>query len=190
MLADHSIVAVVYGAGRSVDALMRRVVQRLRERGQRCAGYVQVDVPRPGRSRCSMRLENLTTGATLPISEDRGPLARGCQLDVSQLLAGMEATRGELATRPDLLVINKFGKSEAEGGGFRPLIADAIELGVPVLIGVPWRNIEPWRLFTGGLSAEYPIEALVDEEDEIVLTRLGFGAPASARSTIRPEATP
>ena len=60
-----------------------------------------------------------------------------------------------LATDPDLLVINRFGKTEAEGGGVRPLIADAVDRGIPVLIAVPWRNIASWRVFAGELAVEF-----------------------------------
>ncbi len=101
-----------------------------------------------------MVLEEIASGECLPISQDRGPHARGCSLDVGQLLAAMQLVRAQLASRPDLLVLNKFGKTEAEGGGFRELIAEAIEEGISVLIAVPWRNIESWRLFTGGASRE------------------------------------
>jgi hypothetical protein len=68
--------------------------------------------------------------------------------------------RASLEEKPDLVILNKFGKTEAEGGGFRPLIADAIEAGLPMLIGVPWRNIESWRLFAGPLSREFHLEAV------------------------------
>jgi len=38
--------------------------------------------------------------------------------------------------------VNRFGKREANGGGFRPVIEKAMELGVPVLCIVPnqWRS--------------------------------------------------
>jgi hypothetical protein len=106
-----------------------------------------------------MLLEVLASGERLAISQDRGPAARGCALDTSQLLKAMEKVRATLASEPDLVILNKFGKTEAEGRGFRPLIADAIEYGLPMLIGVPWRNIESWRLFAGPYSREIALDA-------------------------------
>ena len=34
-----------------------------------------------------------------------------------------------------VLVVNKFGKSEAEGGGLRDVMADVVAAGIPLLIG-------------------------------------------------------
>jgi hypothetical protein len=43
------------------------------------------------------------------------------------------------------ILLNKFGKTESEGGGFRCVISDALTLGIPVVIGVPRRNLAAWR---------------------------------------------
>ncbi len=116
-----------------------------------------------------MVIECLSTGERLKISEDRGPLARGCRLDVGVLAEALVSARTEIQKQPDVLVVNKFGKSEAEGGGFRPLIADAIELGIPVLIAVPWRNIESWRHFAGELATEVAADTIGNDGDETLL---------------------
>jgi nucleoside-triphosphatase THEP1 len=168
LCAGTPITAIVYSEGRAVDPLMRDIAQRLQERGVRLAGFVQRNQLRHGRRRCDMALEELDSGDIIAISQDRGPLARGCHLDVGALLRGLELGRLALARKPDLLLINKFGKAEGEGGGFRPLMADAIELGVPILVAVPWRNIDSWRLFAGDLSTEIAIEDW---------PRLGFDPP-------------
>ncbi len=146
------------------------------------------NAPRPGRHRCDMVLQELASGEVIGISQDRCPLARGCHLDISELLRGMELARRALAQKPDLLFINKFGKSEGEGGGFRPLIADAVALGVPVLVAVPWRNIDSWRLFSGELSTEIALEHLAGSEMRIS-TFFGTGTgPATGTATGPPEA--
>lgn len=58
-----------------------------------------------------------------------------------------------------LLILNKFGKVECEGGGLRDLIASAIDRGIPVVIGVPKRNIDAWRSFAGELAVELEDDA-------------------------------
>lgn len=68
---------------------------------------------------------------------------------------------GSLEQAPQLLVLNKFGKVECEGGGLRDLIASAIDRGVPVIVGVPQRNLEAWRDFAG----EFAIELAADEAE-------------------------
>jgi nucleoside-triphosphatase THEP1 len=148
------ITALIYTDSDAADRLLRATALVLMEAGHSLAGLVQHNRPRPGRSRCDMVLEELASGDLVPISQDRGPHARGCALDVHQLLDGMQRVRRAIATQPDLVILNKFGKTESEGGGFRPLIAEVIEAGVPLLIAVPWRNIDSWRLFAGELSRD------------------------------------
>ena len=36
----------------------------------------------------------------------------------------------------------------------RDLIAQAVGMGIPVIVGVPARNLHAWREFAGELSAE------------------------------------
>lgn len=158
--AAAPITALVYGSGVDPAPIMSEVADHLTGRGFRCAGFVQRDVPRPGRSRCDMLLADVATGATIAISQDRGPGARGCRLDEGELARAIMATMAALAHAPDLLLINKFGKAEAEGRGFVPLIGEAAAQGVPLLIAVPWRNIESWRRFAGECAREVDATAL------------------------------
>lgn len=172
---ERSILALTYTDGDLAAATLRRLWTRLARRGAKCAGVLQHDEPAgDGRSRCDMILECLSVGRRLKVSEDRGAHARGCRLDVGELMRALEAEREALQASTDVLIVNKFGKSESEGGGFRPLIAQAVELGVPVVITVPWRNIESWRLFVGDLAVERKVERLEPEGDEDLLATIGL----------------
>jgi hypothetical protein len=75
-------------------------------------------------------------------------------LDEDAMLRVVAQIRRDLARGLKLLVRNKFGKVEAEGGGMRELIAQAISDGNPVVIGIPQRNLAAWREFAGDLSTE------------------------------------
>ena len=172
--AEAAIVSIVYSDSAVAAALLWRVARSLRGAGIACAGFVQHDEPRQGRSLCDMVLENLSSGERLAISEDRGPGARGCRLDAGSLMAALQTAHTALASGPEVLILNKFGKSESEGGGFRPLIAEALALDIPVLIGVPWRNVESWRIFTGGLAREFATDELGDLSDDALLVRIGL----------------
>jgi nucleoside-triphosphatase THEP1 len=185
------IVAILYSDGREVDPVIRRIADRLQAEGWSCAGFVQRELPRPDRSRCDMILEDLVTGVSVVISQDRGPGARGCRLDLSELLRAATLVRAALAEGPDLLIVNKFGKSEGEGGGFRPLIAEAVERGVPVLVAVPWRNIDSWRRFAADLATEHELADLPCQ-DALLLRHLGLvGATEDAAAGQRQrERTP
>jgi nucleoside-triphosphatase THEP1 len=173
------LTALIYDDGSAFGALSRRIAALLQAGGVSCAGFVQHDAERPGRSRCDMVIENLDTGARIQISEDRGAEARGCRLDPNALVAAVEAARQTLGSHVDVLLLSKFGKSEAEGRGFRPLIAQALELGLPIIVGVPRRNIENWRHFAEDLAREIAVDTLETAPNAAMLARLGF-APATA----------
>jgi nucleoside-triphosphatase THEP1 len=170
------ITAIVYSDSNAVNAIMRTIADHLLTYGVALAGFVQRNEACVGRTRCDMILEELSSGQRFGLSEDRGPHARGCMLDVDELLRAVgEATRA-LETGADLAVVNKFGKTEAEGGGFRPLVVEALSRDVPVLIAVPYRNLEAWRLFADAYSCDHAIEALTGDAAAI-LGILGFTAP-------------
>lgn len=171
--AISPIIAILYSEGRHIDALMLRIASTLQHQGCSLAGFVQRNQPRAGRQRCDMILEDLASGLAIAISEDRGPLARGCHLDVGELLRGTELGLEALEAGADLLIVNKFGKTEGEGGGFRPLIAEALQRDVPVLIAVPWRNIDSWRRFAGDMAQEVDVASLPSGTAGL-LAALGF----------------
>lgn len=154
LLSPTPITAVIYTQGEDVDAAFRRLAMQLIGAGHRLVGFVQRNEPRPGRTRCDMVLEDLRSGETINISEDRGSEAKGCRLDVDRLLVAAAMVWETAAEVPDLLVINKFGKAEGAGGGLRHLIVEALDRNVPVLVAVPWRNLDSWRIFSGGLSTD------------------------------------
>lgn len=68
------------------------------------------------------------------------------------LEAGM-MIRMQLDGVVDLVLINKFGKSESEGGGLRDVIVEAFARQIPVLVGVPLRNEPAWQDFSGHEAA-------------------------------------
>lgn len=84
-----------------------------------------------------------------------------------------------LSSQVELLVLCKFGKTEAEGGGFRTLIARAFELSVPVLIGVPVVNLASFREFSAGLAREIELSGL-SSDPHAVLQLLTFDDRVSA----------
>lgn len=172
------ITAIIYSDSGAIDAVMRTVADHLVGQGHALAGFVQRNQPCPGRARCDMILEELSSGERFGISEDRGPHARGCMLDVDELLKAVASAARGLEAGADLLMVNKFGKTEAEGGGFRPLIAEALAREVPVLIAVPYRNLDAWRRFAEAYTTDHAIEALTGNVSGVI-RELGLAADAA-----------
>ncbi len=189
--AIPSIVAITYEYTEAVDVLLVRIARRLKDAGLRLTGFVQHDEPREDRAKCDMVLEELSGGDRFRISEDRGRHARGCRLNADWLLKASTVVRGTLFEGPDALVLNKYGKVEAEGGGFRDLIALSLELGVPILIAVPCRNLDSWRAYAGGMSMDLRFSddpAFVDRVCGFFAPKFGIVAAAATRDdAVRPD---
>jgi len=153
------VAAIVYANEIYPDALFKALVQRCRALGLTLAGVLQHQAFAGGDRRCDVILEDLATGHRTALFENRGAGARGCRLDEAALAEATARVEGSFEQVPHLLVLNKFGKVECEGGGLRDLIAGAIDRGIPVIIGVPERNLDAWRDFAGEFAVELPGDA-------------------------------
>lgn len=137
----------------AVDQVLAEVVTDLTRRGVRLAGTVQSNRDRADRAHCDMDLRVLPDGPEFRISQDLGQAAQGCRLNPSAL----EQAVAEASLRLEgaqMLIVNKFGKHEAEGRGFRDLIAEALSRDLPVLLGVNKLNLAAFHDFTGGLATQ------------------------------------
>lgn len=154
-----SILAVVYTDGLAADKLLAAWGHALRAAGMRVAGVVQLNTFERDPGKCDMAVEELFSGTVLQVSEDRGKEARGCRLDRSKLTEAAGLLFAALEEKPDILVVNKFGKVEAEGEGLRDALAKAVELDVPIVVGVPFRNLDQWRAFVGDMAEECSVDS-------------------------------
>lgn len=144
------LAAVQHSGGGEIDRLIALMADRLRRRGLRVGGIVQSNVMRPGDCRCDMLLEELTTGQVHQISQQLGPGSQGCRLDASTFENVAARVEASLHEGLDILVVNKFGKQEAEGRGLRDTIAHAVAAGIPVLVGLNRAYAAAWHEFSDG----------------------------------------
>ncbi len=150
----HSLTALVYDESFAIGPILRAIADSARDAGLRPGGVIEKAGPPPAPGRkCDMLLEDLAGGEIVKISENRGAYARGCRLDLDGLARACALVLSQLENC-DLILLNKFGKTEAEGGGFRCIVSDALALEIPLVIGVPRRNLAAWREFAGELSFE------------------------------------
>jgi hypothetical protein len=138
------------------DLVLHKLAKDLALRGLRCRGTVQINSERAESGPCDMDVRVLPDGPVLRISQDLGPSARGCRLDPAALETAVGLVSASLAGGADVLIVNKFGKHEAEGRGFRAVIAEALALGMPVIVGVNGLNLTGFEEFAGGLACRLP----------------------------------
>lgn len=138
------------------DLLLADVAQELMARGVRTCGTVQINTDRPDTHRCDMDVKVLPDGPVVRISQSLGKEARSCRLDPSALETAVVMANKGLHNGAKVLIVNKFGKHEAEGRGFRNLIAEALALDIPVLVGTNALNRAAFEEFTDGEAVALP----------------------------------
>ena len=153
------MLAYITGEGRgAADRLLADLGLSLRAQGVDVAGVVQLNrESRPDRH-CDMDLVVLGHDHQVRISQDLGPLARGCRLDPQGLETAVGLVAADLVRRPALVILNKFGKSEAEGRGFRMVLAEAMIAEIPVLTAVNKGNLAAFLEFAGDLAQPLPAD--------------------------------
>lgn len=136
---------------------MAALALRFEADGYRLSGLVQTNVARTGRCRCDMILRDLASGRELGISQDLGDGARGCRLDHGALETAAGWVEASISPDIDVLLLNKFGRREAEGAGLRGAIVAAVGLDIPVIVGLAPENREAWDMFCGGVGEVLPV---------------------------------
>lgn len=134
------------------DLILSKLAKMLAARGLRCCGTVQINSERPDAGPCDMDVQVLPDGPILRISQDLGSASRGCRLDPAALETSVGLVSASMVQGADLLIVNKFGKHEAEGRGFRTMIAEALSNGIPVLVGLNILNLSAFEKFSEGMA--------------------------------------
>ena len=88
-----------------------------------------------------MTLVDLTSRSRFRISQDLGSQAEGCRLDARGIAEIGPLLERTLNQDVELIVLNRFGKAEAEGGGLRSAFVRAMEAGIPTADGGAGRLI-------------------------------------------------
>lgn len=152
-------IAYTLASGRGeTNILVADLVKTLQAQGVRLCGTVQIDIDRDVNEKCDMDVKVLPDGPAIRISQSLGKKSRGCRLDPDALEQAVALAEKALDEGTDLLIVNKFGKHEADGRGFRNTIGRALEMGIPVLVGANKLNVDALVEFCGGLAEALPAE--------------------------------
>src|SRR6185437_10784585 len=138
-------IAVVQGPGPVVQDLFRTLAERWQGEA-RVVGAIAED-------------HDLPDGARYPIFQDLGRGSQTCHLAGDGALVAGAAVARDIETGCDLVILSKFGKLEAGGGGLREAFAAAMEAGVPVLTSVARSQAAPWEGFAAPLFTPVAADA-------------------------------
>lgn len=135
------------------DQVLAYLATQLKNQGLNTCGVVQInteseDCVHP----CDMDVQVLPDGPIIRISQSLGREAKGCRLDPAALEEAVAEVINRLNDTVDVLILNKFGKHEADGRGFRDLIAEALARDIPVITGVNALNLDAFHEFSGGFA--------------------------------------
>jgi len=154
MTSGIRLAAIQYEAGFPIDEFLARVAHQLRAEHIRLGGALQENAP-GGDTRCTaMSLVDLATRKRFRISQDLGSHAEGCRLDAQGLAEFVVLFDRASQDNVELLILNRFGKAEAEGGGLRPVFVRAMEVGIPVLTAVRAPYANAWAQFHARLATD------------------------------------
>lgn len=156
-MLHQPLAAIHFEKTGDIDALLSDVVSALRANGGRLSGVLQQRGQAKGACYCAdMDLVSLSDGQIFRISQPLGEGSQGCRLNPEGLALCSTALARDLEQMPDLLILNRFGKGESEGRGFRDVMSQAILAGIPVLTAVRNTYANDWQAFSGGIASDLP----------------------------------
>jgi hypothetical protein len=150
------LAALVYEPDQDPDQVLRDFAADLRTSGYRAVGLVQTGHHCLDAPKLSAML--LHTGEELQQFQNLGACAKGCRLDVGQLLDAGAQVASAIDQGADLVIVNRFGRQEREGKGLSYLVERALSADIPVVIAVPGHRFSDWIKFADGMSVKLRCE--------------------------------
>ena len=140
-----TIAVIAQPEGRDFQPLLAGLVQRWSQAGTRVSGLLaqRLEDDQP----CSAGfLHDIVSGKEYSVHLDAPPAGASCHLDAAGMEEACAALLGEIPSA-DIVVLSKFGKLEAAGGGLRPAFDIAAQAGKPLLTTVSPRHVAAWAAF-------------------------------------------
>ncbi|MBF0251467.1 MAG: DUF2478 domain-containing protein [Alphaproteobacteria bacterium] len=155
-MMDLPIAAVLYAPGDPVHEVLKAFVARLQGDGVDIHGVLQDPAPERG-----IDAVDIHTGRRTPILRptDYELDNKVCSLKPSKLTEAGASLRRALDGGAELVVVEKFGKSEKDGEGLADDLLAVMAEGIPTVVSVPVADREAWSAFTGGMGVAVTCEA-------------------------------
>lgn len=147
MGAEGKVAALVRTGADATDALLSEKVAEWRSAGARTVGVLAE--PRrmqEGQTCGAGYLRDIGTSDEQRIYLTAPPSSGACDLDAAGVEAACERLIDQIPNS-DIVVLSKFGKLEAAGGGLLPAFRAAIATGKPVLTTVSEKHLGMWQAF-------------------------------------------
>jgi Protein of unknown function (DUF2478) len=141
---------LLYDTSVEIDSIVTAAVQDLRARGISIGGLLQRFGEQLPNGKYRMWVDDITTGESVRLDTPRGAGASACIVDPDALAQAACMLRRVTEARPDLIIVNRFGHAEADGGGMRAEIADAVCSGAAVLLAARFDYLDALEAFLGG----------------------------------------
>ncbi len=147
----NGVLPIAAIGGEGASQALEAFVAELAAQGVQVRGLIQRHHP-------DMHLVDVESGQTYAITQDLGAESESCRLDPSGIAEASVVLRRALAERAALVVVNRFGKLEAAGGGLSAEMLALMAECVPMLTTVGADQLESWATFTGGAGLVLPAD--------------------------------
>jgi len=161
-MSSPPIAGVVYQRGAPIRDVMKAFVDQLRGADINVHGILQ-QVPKdmdPTAAGCGVDAIDIKTGAHVALVRPTQYELDNkiCSMDVAMLAEASMILRRALEDHADIVVVEKFGKHEKDGGGLSDDLLAVMAENIPTIVSVPEIELDSWLRFTGGLSTQLPCD--------------------------------
>lgn len=144
--------AIVDDGACDVDALLASIARGQQRAGRRVRGVLMTHPDSDAGCAGAMVLVDLDTQEEYLVSQPLGRDSTACRADPQGFARASDVLRRAAMEAPDLVVSNRFGGLEAEGGGFCAELLEILAQDLPLLTTVAARHVADWQRFTGGTT--------------------------------------
>lgn len=152
------IAAIVHDHSGEPDGLLAAFAAGQLAAGHRVRGLVHLPHEATATGKRMALMDVTDPASRYPISQALGAASCGCNLDPGGIADASVVLRRALQERAELVVANRFGTLEAEGGGMADELLALMLAGTPLLTAVKLPYLDAWRQFTGGMAIELPAD--------------------------------
>jgi len=155
-MSEPAIAAIVYRPGQATRPVLDALVAHLKSQGMAVHGLLQEATPDHG-----VDAIDIHNGVHIPIKRPtRYELDHKlCSLNLSQLAEATMVLRRALEQHADVVVVERFGKTERDGGGLADDLLALMAGGIPTFVTVPETLLPAWQHFSGDLGVVLSCDA-------------------------------